>query len=190
MLALLAKLSQTHFYWMLDTRTELFHIQIFKDKVCRCNKKSVRFGNFRIPFLLFPDDMIPLAASIGDTLVVWSHTRSDRNTFWDLQVCRPQSFRCSTSKGANWDGSGIWPGHHLCFGHVQLEGDSGVHKGHAIEIMSLSCLTNTFDSHQMGWRSLSRCVKVHDALIILHNNQDSPCVWRQWGHFYCYHPLW
>lgn len=107
-------------------------------------------------------------------MVVWSHTQSDRNTFWDLQVCRLQSFQCSTSKGANWDGSGIWPGHHLCFGHVQLEGDSWAHKGHAIEMMSLSWLTN--DSHQMGWRSLSRCVKVHDALIILHNKQDSPCV--------------
>lgn len=42
MLALLAKLSQTHFYWMLDTRTELFsHVQIFKDKVSRYDKKKV-----------------------------------------------------------------------------------------------------------------------------------------------------
>lgn len=41
MLALLAKLSQTHFYWMLDTRTELFsHVQIFKDKVSRYDKKK------------------------------------------------------------------------------------------------------------------------------------------------------
>lgn len=74
MLALLAKLSQTHFYWMLDTRTELFsHVQIFKDKVSRYDKKkkSVRFGDHRIPFLLFPDDVIPLAASIGDTLEWW-----------------------------------------------------------------------------------------------------------------------
>lgn len=62
------------------------------------------------------------------------------------------------------------------FWALELEGDSGTHKRHAIEMMSLSWLTNTFDSHQMGWRSLSRCVKVHDALIILHNKQDSPCV--------------
>lgn len=146
-----------------------FHMSKFlRTKFLCTTKKSVRFGNHRIPFLLFPDDVIPLAASIGDTLEWWFEATH--------KVCRLQSFQCSTSKGANWDGSGIWPGHHLCFGHVQLEGDSWAHKGHAIEMMSLSWLTNTFDSHQMGWRSLSRCVKVHDALIILHNKQDSPCV--------------
>lgn len=170
MLALLAKLSQTHFYWMLDTRTELFsHVQIFKDKVSRRSQDPISaFSRWRDSFGCID------WWHIG--VVVWSHTQSDRNTFWDLQVCRLQSFQCSTSKGANWDGSGIWPGHHLCFGHVQLEGDSWAHKGHAIEMMSLSWLTNIFDSHQLGWRSLSRCVKVHDALIILHNKQDSPCV--------------
>lgn len=45
--------------------------KFLRTKFLGATKKSVRFGDLRIPFLLFPDDVISLAASFGDTLEWW-----------------------------------------------------------------------------------------------------------------------